>query len=584
MTDGTSARRPWLRLGLAIVTLLVVYDLGMQAVYANRVFPGVRLGPLDLGGKTAAQAADLVAKQSQNVQELQFVKDNRVIKLAGQDVGLKVDAKASAEEAVNQGRQDVFSRLTTPFALLVRGAAATPLHYQLVDSVLADKLAAQTADLAHRAKNAGIVRTGTTFRITHEQPGTIVDPAANVQAARRSIESFESQVLLYIRPEQPEILAADLGQTRAYAAQLASAPLTVVAGDQRLTAPPATIAQWIAFEPRPRTVTMPVISRSDFLPSVDRLLGVGAGDAPIIRGSAKTLYAVADTDHIGQYVADVAADADKPAVNARVAFAGNQLVVQGQPKNGQVVDRAQAVRVLASSLKKADRTATLPVVSKPADIRQETLPKLGIKAQIGSATTNFPGSPGNRIFNIGVGATRFDGVLIKPGDTFSFDEVLGDVGPETGYRQELVILDKKTVPQYGGGLCQVSTTMFQAALKAGLPIVERTNHSYAVSYYSPLGMDATIYPGGPDMRFKNNTAGYILVQTRLEGTRLTFDLFGTPDGRQASTQLLSQNATTEAGGNASFRYSVAGGPEPINKVLYSSYQPHADFPVTNSLN
>jgi len=259
--------------------------------------------------------------------------------------------------------------------------------------------------------------------------------------------------------------------------------------------------------------------------------------------------------------------------------------VAGQPRDGLVINRGEAVTQLAETLKQPERrTARLPIAAKPDDIRQETLPSLGITSLIGSSTTNFAGSPGNRTYNIGVGAAKFDSVLIKPGEEFSFNETLGDVGPETGYREELVILEKKTEKQYGGGLCQVSTTMFRAALAAGLPIMARTNHSYAVHYYAPIGMDATIYPPNPDMRFKNNSPGHILVQTRQVGENVTFDFFGANDGRQSTAEVMYINATEENGGTAAFRYTVQGGPEPINRVFYSTYKPKSEFPTDDSLN
>ncbi len=290
-----------------------------------------------------------------------------------------------------------------------------------------------------------------------------------------------------------------------------------------------------------------------------------------------TLAADINREAVGLYVPDLAAAVDRPPVNARLAFADGQLTITGEPRDGLVVDRPAAVAELTEAAK-ARETAEIKVVSKPADIRRETLPNLGIKTLIGSATTTFAGSPPNRTYNIGVGASKFNGVLIKPGEEFSFNQVLGDVGPETGYREELVIKENKTVPEYGGGLCQVSTTMFRAAMATGLPITARTNHAYAVHYYAPIGMDATIYPPYPDMKFVNNTPGYILVQTSQAGNSLTYQFFGTNDGRTSRTEVVSINATEENGGTASFRYVVEGGPDPIDRIFSSTYRPQKDFP------
>lgn len=180
-----------------------------------------------------------------------------------------------------------------------------------------------------------------------------------------------------------------------------------------------------------------------------------------------------------------------------------------------------------------------------SDATQEELQKYGIDKLIGQGVSNFKGSPKNRISNIKTGASKFNGVLIGPGEEFSFIEALGAVDASTGYLPELVIKPNETVPEYGGGLCQVSTTMFRAALNAGLKITSRTNHAYAVQYYSPTGLDATVYVPKPDLMFMNDTPNYIFVKTRIEGVQLFFDFFGASDGRQTKIvgpKVLEKNS------------------------------------------
>lgn len=160
---------------------------------------------------------------------------------------------------------------------------------------------------------------------------------------------------------------------------------------------------------------------------------------------------------------------------------------------------------------------------------------LGIKQVIGTGESDFKGSPVNRIHNIKTGADTLNGLLIRPDEEFSLMTALGEIDGEHGYKQELVIKGNKTTPEYGGGLCQIGTTVFRGALGTGLPITERRNHSYRVVYYEPAGTDATIYSPKPDLRFINDTGHYILIQSRIEGTKLYFDFWGTPDGRVAST-------------------------------------------------
>lgn len=166
------------------------------------------------------------------------------------------------------------------------------------------------------------------------------------------------------------------------------------------------------------------------------------------------------------------------------------------------------------------------------EIKSEDVNKLGIDVLIGEGSSNFAGSPKNRIHNIEVATSRFQGKLLAPGEEFSFVDILGPVDGEHGYLPELVIKNNKTEAEFGGGICQVSTTVFRAAIYSGLEITARKNHAYPVQYYNPQGMDATIYIPRPDLRFVNNTSGHLLIQAEIEETKLKFKFYGTNDGRK----------------------------------------------------
>jgi vancomycin resistance protein YoaR len=174
----------------------------------------------------------------------------------------------------------------------------------------------------------------------------------------------------------------------------------------------------------------------------------------------------------------------------------------------------------------------LKVKTTLPEITSDKLESYGLKELVASGTTNFKGSLTNRVHNITVGAKAISGTLIKPGEVFSTLEKLGEIDASGGYLPELVIKENRTVPEYGGGLCQVSTTLFRAALNSGMEILARSNHKYRVSYYEPpVGMDATIYDPAPDFKFKNNYDSHILVQATVVGTKITFDFYGTKDSR-----------------------------------------------------
>lgn len=172
---------------------------------------------------------------------------------------------------------------------------------------------------------------------------------------------------------------------------------------------------------------------------------------------------------------------------------------------------------------------TDPEVTVPQSLQDR-----GVVELLGYGYSDFSGSPYNRIHNVNLGMQTFSGVIVEQGEEFSFTSLMGPITAAYGWKPELVIKGDETIPEYGGGLCQVSSTMYRAALYLGLPITNRKNHSYAVSYYAypnGYGLDATIYDPAPDLRFLNDTPGDILIQGYTEGNNAYFVFYGTNDGR-----------------------------------------------------
>ena len=182
----------------------------------------------------------------------------------------------------------------------------------------------------------------------------------------------------------------------------------------------------------------------------------------------------------------------------------------------------------------------MPVKTIHAADATDEANRLGIKEEVAEGTSLFHGSSDERIFNVALAASRLNGVIIKPGEIFSFDKAVGDISSLSGYKQAYVIENGKTVLGDGGGVCQVSTTLFRAALNAGLPIIERHQHAYRVEYYeenSGPGIDAAIYSPTVDLKFKNDTGHALLIQTSVDynAQQLTFDLYGTKDPNREVT-------------------------------------------------
>ncbi len=236
---------------------------------------------------------------------------------------------------------------------------------------------------------------------------------------------------------------------------------------------------------------------------------------------------------------------DKPS-DALFTFENNRVTAFKPSVNGHEIDTttlnsqllSKALTVF-SSQKETVIIISLQIKTIEPKITTDKANNLGIKELIGEGHSLFYHSIPSRIYNINLAATRLNGILVAPGETFSFDKALGDISAFTGYKQAYIIQNGKTVLGDGGGVCQVSTTFFRALLNAGLPIVERNAHAYRVGYYeqdSPPGFDATIFVPTVDLKFKNDTENYILIQSQidLKNLSLAFYLYGTKDGRQVS--------------------------------------------------
>lgn len=219
-----------------------------------------------------------------------------------------------------------------------------------------------------------------------------------------------------------------------------------------------------------------------------------------------------------------------------------KIVFDGHGKNGLSLDMNKLVTLLRGVLVGSDATVKfeLPIDEKEfaLDVSVD-LQALGIKEVVAIGHTSYYGSPQNRMYNINIGVDKFNGVMIAKDEVFSFNTLLGPVDGAHGFLKELVIKPEGTVPEFGGGLCQVSTTAYRGALYGGLPIVERSPHSYAVTYYSQIGghgIDATIYPGVHDLRFKNDTPAPLLLQAYTEGSEAYFIYYGTSDHREVKLE------------------------------------------------
>ncbi len=250
------------------------------------------------------------------------------------------------------------------------------------------------------------------------------------------------------------------------------------------------------------------------------------------------------------YLKSIAQEIDQEVQEGLFEFNPNtKRVTAFEPsQEGRKLNLDQTYQLLTESLTgNTPKTINLPVEVVKPKISTSDVNSLGIKELLGRGISNFAGSIENRIYNIGLTAAKINGVLIPPGQIFSFNQTVGDISAATGFKQAYVIKEGRTVLDDGGGVCQDSTTLFRAVLNAGLPVVKRTAHAYRVSYYEqgfPPGLDATVFYPSVDFQFKNDTGAHILIQAYTSGLTLYVDLYGTPDGRTVSlTRPIVSNQT-----------------------------------------
>jgi len=218
------------------------------------------------------------------------------------------------------------------------------------------------------------------------------------------------------------------------------------------------------------------------------------------------------------------------AANAQFVVDGTRVRVRPS-RPGLAVDGRWAAEAIAAAAAAPVHSASLRLKQIRADLTTREAERLGIRRQISTFTTDMGTSSSNRIHNVQLMAQYIDGTVIKPGDTFSFNDRVGPRTVERGFREGQMIIGSLLLPSIGGGVCQTATTLFNNAFELGLPIVERHNHSFYISHY-PMGRDATVSWGGPDFVFKNDLKTGILIKTRYTSSTLTFSFYGTDPGRR----------------------------------------------------
>lgn len=487
----------WSASGLvALVAFYVVVVFAVWFLNKDVISPGVTVAGVNLGGKTKAQAQALLQSK---VDALKIAE--------GPGIGLKFDIPRTAERAFE-------AKKNRPFDW---GPKAVPASFEYDQQKLYDYLKKEESKQLSSVINPRATTQSDELVLVGGKDGQRLNYAQTEYRFNQSLANLTSKVDLIFYRVSPSFSKEEIARQEDLYDEVLPLELTFKGNGQDFKLTKNEMLSW---------VKLPV-----FTNSASRIFGGEELFAPLF-GSAQAGYY--DSSEIEVYLKSLSSKIDRTPQNAVLGAAEGKVVVSRPEVLGAKLDVPESIIKVTEALEKQEKAAELQISVTTPEITAEKLNQLGLVELISTGYSNFAGSPVNRIHNVKTGASKFNGVLVKPGADFSFNTILGPVDASTGYLPELVILENKTQPQFGGGLCQVSSTAFRAALNAGFPIVERRAHAYPVSYYKPFGVDATIYLPKPDLRFKNNSSGYLFVQTRIVGKNLYFDFYGTKSSNRVA--------------------------------------------------
>lgn len=517
----------WLAISLvaAIFILLVCGTVAIwfQFKYQDKIFSGVRIGNLNLSGLTKQEAFQLINERADSIiaggikvsYNQESGKELEVIPLNGStDPELfreivSFDVYKTVYDAYDFGRdRNVLRALAEQLDLLISGKKISASQ-SLNESVLEQELKSRFSGFEKKELNASpqiiCSKDSCQVEILSESEGLSPDYQGAVNKLKAELSQLnDARIELLFKPVEPQIKKDDI-------LNLTEDVLAIV----------STTATFSYQGKEWKLEKEKFYKKLEFQNIGDRIV-VG----------------ISKDDFIAWMKSTISSQVDVPAKNATLEIRDGKITSLNAQQEGVEVDGEALYQELNQKILDKEKIIAIEIKVKQVqpEVAVDSINDLGIKEIIGVGKSNFAGSPTNRRKNISNGAKILHGLLIKPDEEFALISKLLPIDAANGYFQELVIKGNKTVPEYGGGLCQIGTTMFRVALDSGLPILERRNHSYSVTYYlenGVPGVDATIYDPKPDLIFKNDTGHHILIQSRIEGDNLFFEFWGTKDGRQA---------------------------------------------------
>jgi vancomycin resistance protein YoaR len=464
---------------------------------------GVRVAGVDVGGLRVSEARALLQGKADalSTRPVVFTAGGRSFDIRPSELGVQSDWGAAVDDAKRQGSGFAPLRGFKRLGVSVFGADVTPATSVLTGALQyeIDRLAAR---IDQPPRNASLAVRGTQVVVVPARPGRVLDRTAAASLLVRQLAALRrtaGTVPLPMRITAPRLRAAAL-QRAAQEARLAlSAPVQLIVGSKRLELTPAQLAPLLS---------LPTASST--------AIGIGgpAADA---------------------WLRKLGARVQKRPVNATFSVDGSNVkIVPARP--GLRLDALRATEVVFAASQRrlpSRRVATLPVETAAARLTTAHARTMGVVGLVSSFTTEYGGVP-NRIHNVQLVARLVDDKLIAPGAEFSFNRTTGERTAAKGFLVAPVIVNGEVTTGLGGGVCQVSTTVFNAAFEAGVKITARTNHALYISHY-PQGRDATVNYPDVDLRFVNDTGHWLLLRTFVGPSSLTVSLYGTPTGRKVES-------------------------------------------------
>lgn len=528
------------RLKLILSVIFLVFIL-YGFFYKDRVLPGVHLDSFDVSGMTRHELDKFLSEELNRIEggkiSLVVVDGDRKesIDLSFEELGVSYDLAQTAQLIHEVGRspsvsRNFIDRVSAPFVKTY----ITP-EYQLTASAFASRLDTVLAKFLLDAKHATIVYTGGDFVIEKERVGKTYDLELLTIEIRSRVENLSTApISVAFVDVAPVVLAEDAGAALEKVKTLKNQKIVLLYGRDRWSLSGNKLLQILDFKPQG-------LGEEDSEISLwyEQIL-IERSDAVAFRKLDVSL----NREAIAHFIDEIGNSIDVATQDASLVFDGERVTKFTPARDGQKLDRETTKKLLLSKVStenvsgESEIAINLPVVVTRAKIASEEINSLGIRELIGRGVSYFAGSIPNRIHNLTLGSARISGTIVAPGEVFSFNKQVGEVSGTTGYKPAYVISSGRTVLDDGGGICQVSTTVFRAALASGLPIRARTAHAYRVGYYEQrgfrAGLDATVWSPAVDFAFKNDTDNHILVQAVVDNVnaKLQVDIYGTSDGRR----------------------------------------------------